>query len=77
MPGVLAAATFRKRCTCQIGQPEGIVEFSVCKQSSVRGDPTAVELQPQTAVEIDPDGAVIRLTRWVSHACTPVPMLRC
>jgi hypothetical protein len=70
MPGVLAAATFRKRCTCQISQPEGIVEFAVRKQPSVRGDPTALKLQLQAAVEINPDGAVIRFTRWVSHACS-------
>ena len=77
MAGVLAAPSIRQRLPGEIGQPEGIVEFAVGKQSGVRGDPTAVELQPQPAVEIDPDGPVIRFTRWVSHACTADPMLTC
>ena len=77
MPGVPPAATFRKRCTCQISQPERIVEFAVRKQPSVRGDPTAMKLELQAAVEIDPDGAIIPFTRWVSHACTAAPILTC
>jgi hypothetical protein len=29
-----------------------------------------MELQPQAAVEIDPQGTVIRFTRWVFHEPT-------
>ena len=77
MLGVLAAATFRKRCTCQISQPEGIVEFAVREQPSVRGDPTAMKLQLQAAVEIDPQNAINRFARWVFHAPTTMINATC
>ncbi len=67
MPGVPAAAAFRKGITGQIGQPEGVVQLPVGQQPGVGGDPAAVELQPQPTVEIDPQGTVIRFTRWVVH----------
>ena len=40
------------------GQPEGIVEFAVGQQSGVGGDPRAVELQIQAAVEIEPERTI-------------------
>ena len=67
--GVLSTATFRQRACGEIGQPERIIEFSVSKQSGVRGDVAAVEFEPQPTVEINPKGAVIRFTRWVFHDC--------
>jgi hypothetical protein len=74
MPSVLAAPTFCQHGPGQIGQPKCVVEFTVRKQSGVRGDTTAMELQPQTAVEIDPDGTIVRFTCWVSHS---VEAMRC
>ena len=67
VPGVPAAAAFRKSATSQVGQPQGVVEFSLGQQPGVGRDPAAVEFQPQATVEIDPQGAIIRFTRWVVH----------
>ena len=67
VPGVLAAAAFRQRRTRQIGQPKRIIQFAIGQQSAVRGDTATVEFQPQPPVEINPQGAIIRFTRWVFH----------
>jgi len=74
---VLAAATFRERRACQIGQPKRGIQFTVGQQTGVGSNPAAVELQPQAAVEIDPQGTIIRFTRWVFHAREPHPPTTC
>ena len=75
--GVLATAALRQCGTSQIGQPECIIQFSVGQQSGVRGDPAAVEFQLQAAVEIDPQNAIIRFTRWVFHEPTTMTDATC
>ena len=67
VPGVLAAAALGQRRASQIGQAERVVQFTVGQQPGIGGDPAAVEFQLQTTVEIDPQGPVIRFTRWVFH----------
>jgi hypothetical protein len=64
---VLAPAALRQRRTRQIGQPKGVVQFSVDKDYGVGGDPATVELQLQSAVDLDPQGAIISFTRRVFH----------
>jgi hypothetical protein len=49
------------------------VEFAVGEQFGVGGDAVPVGLQAQAAVEIDPQGAVIRFTRRAFHTCVPEP----
>jgi hypothetical protein len=71
----LATATVRERRPGKIGQPEHGIQFTICKQPGVRGDPTAVELQPQTAVEIHPDGAVIRFIRALATLIVQLPRI--
>ena len=70
MAGVLATAVFRQHRTREISQPERIVKFTVSQQSRVGGDATAVEFELQASVEIDPQRAIIRFTRWVFHEPT-------
>jgi hypothetical protein len=36
-----------------------------------------VEFQPQAAVEINPQGTVIRFTSWVSHLSTTIINATC
>ncbi|SPE35166.1 hypothetical protein SBBP1_790004 [Burkholderiales bacterium] len=40
------------------------------KDASIGGDAAAMEFQLQAAVEIDPQRAIIRFTRWVFHELT-------
>jgi hypothetical protein len=77
MAGVLAAPSIRQRPPGEIGQRKGVVEFAVGQQTGVGSDPAAVELRPQAAVEIDPQGTIIRFTRWVFHAREPRPPTTC
>ena len=67
--GVLATAALRQHRTRQIGQSKHVIQFSIGQQAGIGGDATAMEFQPQPAVEIDPQGAIIRFTRWVFHDC--------
>lgn len=69
--GILATAAFQQCRTRQIGQPERIVQFAIGQKASIGGDAAAVELELQPAVEIDPQGAVIRFTRRVFHPRAP------
>jgi hypothetical protein len=67
MAGVPPTTAFRQHATGHVGQPEGVVQLPVGQQAGVGRDTAAVELQLQAAIEIDPQGAVIRFTRWVVH----------
>ncbi len=67
MAGVSATTAFRQHAPGQAGQPERVVQFPVSQQAGVGGDAGAVELQPQAAVDIDPQGVAIRFTRGVVH----------
>ena len=70
VPGILAAAAFRQRRPRDVGQPERVVQLTVCEQSSVGGDAGPMKFQLQAAVEFDPQKPVIRFTRWVFHSRT-------
>ena len=48
---------------------EGLVEFPVSEQYGIGGDARTVELQLETAVEIEPRSIRFRFTRWVRHEC--------
>jgi hypothetical protein len=48
------------------GQAEGVVQLAVGEQAGVGGDPGAVELELEAAVERDPQGFV-GFTRRVRH----------
>jgi hypothetical protein len=48
-------------------ETEGVVEFTVGQQSGIGGDPGAMELELQPAVEIEPERAIDRFTRRVRH----------
>jgi hypothetical protein len=48
-------------------ETENIVEFVVGQKSGIGGDPGAMELKLQPAVEIEPLKAIDRFTRRVRH----------
>jgi hypothetical protein len=54
-----------------------VVQFAIGKKTSVRGDATAMEFQLQAAVEIHPEGPVIRFTCWVFHPRASNPTITC
>ena len=67
MPAVLAHPAVGQDMARHCGQPQGIVEFTIGEQSGVGGDPRAVELELQSAVETGPKWAAIRFTLRVPH----------
>src|SRR5271167_322981 len=68
--GILAAAALRQHRTREIREADRVIQFSVNKDAGIGGDATSVEFQPQAAVKINPQGTVIRFTRWVFHEPT-------
>jgi hypothetical protein len=50
-----------------LGEPEGIVEFTVGEQAPVRGDPDAVEFELDPVVESGPQRQLFGFTRRVPH----------
>ena len=54
MDSVLAASGVAQCCCRQIGQPERVIQFAHHQQPAVRTDLRTTELQPHTAVEINP-----------------------
>jgi hypothetical protein len=53
-------------------ETEGVVEFTVGQQCGIGGDPGAMELELQPAVEIEPQRALDRFTRRVRHLAQEV-----
>ncbi len=47
----------------QLARPEYIVQLAIGQESSVGGDPAAVEFELQAAVEIDPQMGLSGFTR--------------
>ena len=72
MPAVLARPAVGQDIARQCGQPQGIVEFTIGEPSGVGGDPRAVELKLQSAVETGPKWAAIRFTLRVPHPNRPL-----
>ena len=72
MPAVLARPAVGQDIARHCGQPQGIVEFTIGEQSGVGGDPRAVELKLQSAVETGPKWAAIRFTLRVLHPNRPL-----
>jgi hypothetical protein len=52
--GVLPGAGILQSARRRAGQTEGVIEFPIGEESSVTGDGGSMELQLNTAVEIDP-----------------------
>jgi hypothetical protein len=61
----------------EFGQTKGIVEFPKSEQPGVGGDPGAMELQLEAAVESEPKNSLWRFTRKVLHSRTPTQRLSC
>jgi hypothetical protein len=71
MARVVATAAVEELCDRDLGEPEGIVELPVGEQAAVRGDPGAVELELDPAVEIDPQRLRCRFTHRIRHDRIP------
>jgi hypothetical protein len=71
---VLPASAFRERRCSYSGEAEGVVQLAVGEQAAVGGDPGAVELELEPAVERDPQGSS-RFTRRVRHPAPARPLL--
>ncbi len=67
MAPILAGPRIGQHVARHRAEAEGIVEFALGQQSSIGGDPRAVELKLHAAIEIEPESAVDRFTRWVLH----------
>ena len=67
MPTVLAGVRVNEIVAYHVGQPERVIEFTIGEQSGAGGDPGAMKLELQAAVEIKPQRLVLRLTRRVPH----------
>ena len=63
---VLAAPALGEGRCGRRGQAEGVVQLAVGEQAAIGGDPGAVELELEAAVEGDPQG-LFRFTRRVRH----------
>ena len=66
---VLASARVGEHVTGHRAETEGLVEFTVGEQSGIGGDAGTVELQLETAVEIEPRSVRFRFTLWVRQDC--------
>ena len=67
VPSVLACTVVAENIPGHLGKFESVIEFSIGKKTSVRGDLGAVELQLQAAVKIDPKAPLFRFTHRVRH----------
>ena len=59
MAAVLAGACVGEDVSRDCAEAEGVVEFAVGEQSRIGGDPRAVELKLQAAVEIEPENVIV------------------
>jgi hypothetical protein len=62
MPAVLACPRVGQVLARDLHQSEGIVQFAMGKQAGVGGDIGAVQLELQSAVEIEPRSVRFRFT---------------
>jgi hypothetical protein len=54
-----------------VGEPEGVVELAVGEQAAIGGDPGAVELELDPAVENGPQRELFGFTRCAPHVRDP------
>ncbi len=59
MPTVLPRPAVGQDIARQCGQTQGIVEFTIGKQTGLGRDPRAMELDLQPSVKTEPDWAAI------------------
>ena len=64
---VLATAAVEELRDRHVGEPKGVVQLAVGEKAAIRGDPCAVELELDPAVEGDPEARLFRFTRRVRH----------
>ena len=67
MAAIPAGACIGEHVARHRAETEGVVEFAIGQQSGIGGDPGAMELELQPAVEIEPERALDRFTRRVRH----------
>ena len=67
MSPILAGTRIGQHVARHRAEAQGIVEFAIGQQSGIGGDPRAMELKLQAAVEIEPEWTIDRFTRWVLH----------
>jgi hypothetical protein len=68
---VPATAAVEQLCDRDVGEPEGIVEFTVGEQTTVGRDLGAVEFELDSAVEGGPQKRLLGFTRRVPHNRAP------
>ncbi len=71
MPAVLASAGIREPLASHLRKAERIVEFTIGKQPSIRGNHRTEKLEHQPAVEIEPENALARFTSRVRRDSRP------
>src|SRR5690242_10697125 len=67
MAAVVAGACVGELLARHRAEAEGIVEFAIGQQARIGSDDGAAKLEHQSAVEIEPENAIGRFTRWVLH----------
>ena len=67
MTAILTSAGIGERLARHYRQAKDVVEFAIGQQSRIGGDARAMELKLHPAVEIQPERAINRFTRWVRH----------
>jgi hypothetical protein len=63
MSAILASACVGERITRHHAEAQRVVQFPVCEQACVGGNHRFAKLKHQSAVEIEPESAIIRFTR--------------
>ena len=63
MAAIPAGACIGQHVPGHRAEADGVVEFTIGQQSGIGGDPGAMELELQPAVEIEPQRALDRFTR--------------
>jgi hypothetical protein len=68
---ILTASAVEELSDCDIGELEGIVEFTVSEQATIGTEPGAMEFEPDPAVEHWPQRRLSGFTRRVPHHQAP------
>ena len=65
-----------ERIGAGVGQAHRIVQLAIGQQSAIGGDHRTVELEPQAAVEIEPQRLGFRFTRRIRNSRPVRPAVR-